>query len=129
QTVVLDSRGAGGHAGHATQAAVEVLDERVRQLDRALDEALHQPDPAARRVGLLLPERPVRGARRQAEATVDAVVDQRRVDGHGHTRSGSGNRPGGSTASSSRPRSRRVSKYAYSPSPSTPKPDPACTVS
>ena len=43
--------------------------------DRAVDEALHQVDPPARRVHLLVPER-VGRARRQAEAAVDAVGDQ-----------------------------------------------------
>ena len=43
-----------------------------------VERRLHQPDPAARRVHLLVPEL-VGRARRQAEAAVDAVVDQARV--------------------------------------------------
>ena len=42
--------------------------------------AAHQPQPAARRVRLHLPERPVRRARRQAEAAVGARVDQLALD-------------------------------------------------
>ena len=45
------------------------------QLDRPVERRLHQPDPAARRVHLLVPEL-VGRAGRQAEAAVDAVVDQ-----------------------------------------------------
>ena len=83
QPVVLHARRARGDAGHAAEAAVEVLDDGVRELERAFGQALHQPDPSARGVHLLLPERPVGRARRQAEAAVHAVVDQRRIDGHG----------------------------------------------
>ena len=110
QPVVLHAGRARGDAGHAPEAAVEVLDDGVRQLDRAFGKALHQPDPPARRVHLLLPERPVGRAGRQAEAAVDAVVDQGRVDAHGQMRSGSGMRAGGSTASTRKPRSATVSK-------------------
>ena len=45
---------------------------------RSVERRLHQPDPAARRVHLLVPEL-VGRAGRQAEAAVDAVVDQARV--------------------------------------------------
>ena len=75
QAVVLDARRARGHARHAAEAAVEVLDDGVGQRHRAVDEAAHQVDAAARRVHLLVPER-VGRARRQAEAAVDAVGDQ-----------------------------------------------------
>ena len=50
------------------------------QLDRPVERRLHQPDPAARRVHLLVPEL-VGRARRQAEAAVHAVVDQQRSRG------------------------------------------------
>ncbi len=78
QAVVLDARRARGHARHAAEAAVEVLDDGVGQRHRAVDEAAHQVDAAARRVHLLVPER-VGRARRQAEAAVDAVGDQLRL--------------------------------------------------
>ena len=73
QPVVLDARRTRGEAGHAAEAAVEVLGDRAVQLDRPLDRRLHQPDPAARRVHLLVPEL-VGRARRQAEAAVHAVA-------------------------------------------------------
>ena len=77
QPVVLHARRARGQAGHAAEAAVEVLGDRAVQLDRPVERRLHQPDPAARRVHLLVPEL-VGRARRQAEAAVHAVVDQAR---------------------------------------------------
>ena len=90
QRPVLDARGARRHAGHAAEAAVEVLDDRVGELQRPVDEPVHQVDPPARRVHLLLPERPVGRARRQAEAAVDAVGDQLLRDlGHTSTPAGS----------------------------------------
>ena len=54
-----------------------MLGDRAVQLHRPVERRLHQPDPAARRVHLLVPEL-VRRARRQAEAAVHAVVDQAR---------------------------------------------------
>ena len=59
QPVVLHAGGTGRDAGHAAEAPVEVLDDRVRELERALGQPFHQPDPPTRRVHLLLPERPV----------------------------------------------------------------------
>ena len=92
QLVVLHPRRAGGHAGHAAEAAVEVLDHRRRDLLVAL---LHQHDPPARRVHLLAPQH-VGRARGQAEAAVHAVVDQVElgrpggvVAAHTHTPAGS----------------------------------------
>jgi len=75
QPVVLHAGRAGGHTGHAAETAVEVLDDGVGQRDRSVDEPLHQVDPAARRVHLLVPER-IRRTGRQAETAVDAVGDQ-----------------------------------------------------
>ena len=46
QLVVLDARGAGGHAGHAAEAQVEVLDDGRVERDRAVEVRLHQLDPA-----------------------------------------------------------------------------------
>ena len=91
QPVVADARGARGQAGHAAEAAVEVLHGGRRELDRPVDEPRHEQDPPARRVHLLLPQRPVGGTRRQAEPAVDAVVDElaRDVDGHTSTCVGS----------------------------------------
>src|SRR5581483_7518682 len=80
----------GGHARHAAETAVEVRDGRVGELYGALDAPLHQPDPPARRVHLLLPERAVGREGGKAEAAVDAVLDQSRVDAHDRPRS----RPG-----------------------------------
>src|SRR3954449_2578599 len=76
QPVVLHARRARRHACHAAEALVEVARDGRVQLDRAVDGRLHQPDPPARRVHLLVPEL-VRRARRQAEAAVHAVADQR----------------------------------------------------
>ena len=56
QTVVLHAGRARGHARHAAEAAVEVLGDRAVQLDRPVERRLHQPDPPARRVHLLVPE-------------------------------------------------------------------------
>ena len=89
QPVVLHPGRTRADAGHAAEAAVEVLDHRVGQIDRAVDEALHQIDPSARRVHLLVPER-VRRAGRQAEAAVDAVGDQLGLHIASSTRSASG---------------------------------------
>ena len=77
QGVVLHPRGAGGHARHAAQAGVPVRHHRVAHR-LALEALLHQVDPAPGGVHLLPPQH-VGGARRQAEAAVHAVTDQRRV--------------------------------------------------
>ena len=52
-----------------------VLRDRVVEPEGAVERGLHEPDPAARRVHLLVPEH-VGGASRQTEAAVDAVVDE-----------------------------------------------------
>ena len=75
QAVVLHARRARADAGHAAEAAVEVLNDRVGHRERALRQADHQLDPPARRVHLLVPQR-VGRAGRQAEAAVDAVAEQ-----------------------------------------------------
>ena len=67
-----------GHAGtHAMQPRHRSKCSTTVSVsgDRAVDEAAHQVDAAARRVHLLVPER-VGRARGQAEAAVDAVGDQ-----------------------------------------------------
>src|SRR5207244_8730627 len=76
QLVVLDAGRARCHAGHAAEAAVKMLDRRRRERHGAVKQRLHQIDASARRVHLLLPERPVGRTGRQAEAAVDAVGDQ-----------------------------------------------------
>ena len=48
EPVVLNARGAGGEAGHAAKAAIEVFGDRAVELDRSLECCLHQPDPSAR---------------------------------------------------------------------------------
>jgi hypothetical protein len=74
ELIVLYTRRAGGHAGHAPQAQVEVPDHRV--VHRLFVEALvHEVDAPARGVHLLAEEN-VRRAGRQTEATVNAVVDE-----------------------------------------------------
>src|SRR5215218_10399807 len=74
QLAVLDPGRAGGDAGHAAQALVEVADHLVVH-GLALAPDLHQVDAAPGRVHLLAPEH-VGRAGGQAEAAVDAVVDQ-----------------------------------------------------
>ena len=71
----MHTRRAGRDAGHAAQAAIEMLDHRAVEPDSALIGEFHQVDPPAGRVHLLAPEQ-VGGAGRQAEAAVDAVVDE-----------------------------------------------------
>src|SRR5207247_1855648 len=89
QTVVLNSGRAGGDARHTAEATVEVLHHRLAQRNRPVDEPLHQIDPPARRIHLLVPEG-VRRARRQTEAAVDAVGDQLGLHIASRTRSASG---------------------------------------
>src|SRR5215210_2233928 len=72
ELVVLHPRRTGRDAGHAPEAEVPVANHLV--VHRLLVEALvHQVDAPARRVHLLSEEH-VRRARRQAEATVHALV-------------------------------------------------------
>ena len=72
ELVVLHARRAGGHAGHAAQAAVEVL--RGRGGERGpVEKLVHQVDPAPRRVHLLGPQLVGRTGR-QAEPAVHAVL-------------------------------------------------------
>src|SRR5262249_43223959 len=96
ERVVLHAGRAGGHAGHAAQAAVEVADDRRVEARLRVGELLHEVDPAARRVHLLAP-RDVGRAGRQAEAAVDAGLDELavgqvrlRASGYGLRVSGSG---------------------------------------
>jgi hypothetical protein len=77
QLVVLDSGGADRHTGHAAEAGVEVMYGLRREGDLAFVDELHLVDAAARRVHFFAPEG-VRGAGGQAEAAVDALVDERR---------------------------------------------------
>ena len=72
ELVVLHAGRAGGHARHAAQAAVEVLGRRRGQRG-AIQDLVHQVDPAARGVHLLGPQL-VGGTGRQAEPAVHAVV-------------------------------------------------------
>src|SRR4051794_8408010 len=75
QLVVLHPGRAGGHAGHAAQAAVEVRDHLGRDLLALLVADPHEQDPPPRRVHLVLEHRVAR-ARGQAEAAVHAVADE-----------------------------------------------------
>ena len=74
QRVVLHAGRAGGETGHAAEAAVEALDDGIRQLDRAVEAGGHQEDAATRRVGLLAPQA-VGRAGGEAEPAVHAVRD------------------------------------------------------
>src|SRR5262245_22943526 len=82
---VLHTRGTGGDTGQTAKTAIEVLHERRAHLDPSFDAGLHQINPPARRIHLLAPEQ-IRRARRQTEAAVHALVDQRRrwTVGAGH---------------------------------------------
>src|SRR5207247_6834922 len=63
QPVVLDAGRTRRHTGHAAEAAVEVLDRAGGGSHRAVQESLHEVDPPARRISLLLPEGSVCWAR------------------------------------------------------------------
>ena len=78
QLVVLNAGRTCGHARHAAETAIEVLDHRRVQPNGALLGQLHQVDSPARRVHLLAPQQ-VRRAGRQTEAAMDAVGDQLRI--------------------------------------------------
>jgi hypothetical protein len=75
QLVVLHAGWARGHASHAAEAAVEVHAHLLGGMRALLVAHAHQHDPPTRRVHLLV-EDGVAGARRQAEAAVDAIRDQ-----------------------------------------------------
>ena len=72
QPVVADARGARREARHAPEAAIEVRRHGRVQRHRPVEPGVHEVDPTAWGVHLLVPEH-VGGARRQAEAAVDAV--------------------------------------------------------
>src|SRR5690606_4457087 len=75
QPVVLDTRGARGHTGHAAEAGVDVFGEGTFQFDLTALGEIHEVDAPARGVHFLAPQL-IRGAGRQAESTVDAFVEQ-----------------------------------------------------
>src|SRR5439155_24622846 len=90
-----------------------------------LETGPHQHDPAPGRVHLLVPQQ-IGRARRQAEATVDAVLDQAQlrrapwVEGCGHAQIPPTNRPGLQTPAGPKlPFSRRVSAMAEGSCPQT----------
>ena len=72
--VVFDTRWAGSDASHAAEAAIHVLPEAIIERRLTFSGLLDHVNAAARRVHLLAPQH-VRGACRQAEAAVNAVVD------------------------------------------------------
>jgi len=78
QLLVLHAGRAGGDAGHAAEALVDVVHEGVGHADLALGGQLHQRDAAARRIHLLAPQK-VRRAGGEAEAAVHAIGDQLRI--------------------------------------------------
>src|SRR5258708_2137773 len=73
---VLHARGARGDARHASEARVEMADERRRHRSPFVQRRLHQVNASARRVHLLAPQR-IRRTRWQAEAAMHARVDER----------------------------------------------------
>ena len=75
EAVVLHARGAGGDACEAPEAAVEMSDHRRAQGQRPVELRLHQLDPPAWRVHLLLVQH-VGGTAREAEAAMDAVAGE-----------------------------------------------------
>ena len=74
QLVVAHAGRAGGDAGHAAEAGVEVAAHLRRQANLAIGRQPHQVDASARRVHLLAPEQP-RRAGGQAEAAMHAILD------------------------------------------------------
>ncbi len=56
QAVVLNPGGAGSHASHASEAAVEMGDHLFRELLGLVQAGVHEHNPAARGVGLLGPQ-------------------------------------------------------------------------
>src|ERR687891_2135674 len=77
ETVVLHAGRACGDARHTSETAIDVGNHRARHLRALTQSALHEHDPTTRRVHFLPPQ-DVRGACGQAEAAMDAVVDQLR---------------------------------------------------
>ena len=73
ESVVADSRGTRADARHASEAAVEVLSDRVVEGHGSVEPRVHEVDPAARRVHLH-PEDAVRWAGVEAEAAVNALL-------------------------------------------------------
>ena len=74
QFAVLDARRAGGLAGPAVEAEVEVVADLGRDADPAVGHRPHQVDPAPGAV-VLVASLDVSGATRGAEAAVDAVLE------------------------------------------------------
>ena len=73
---VLHARRTGRDAGHAAETGVEVPDEALGHADAPFEARLHQVEAAAWRIHLFAPQG-IRRARRQAEAAMDALVDER----------------------------------------------------
>jgi hypothetical protein len=74
EVVILDAGGAGGLAGAADEAAVEVFEDLVADADTAIDGAFHQVDAAARGVGFI-EGFDIGGAGRETEAAMDAGAE------------------------------------------------------
>src|SRR5215210_6910155 len=75
QRVVLHARWTCRHTRHAPETGVDVLNEARGVCFTAITPHFHQVDTASGRVVLVAPE-DIRGARRQAKAAMDAVVEQ-----------------------------------------------------
>src|SRR4030095_16318848 len=75
ENVVLHARWAGGHAGHAPHALVEVTHHRGGERNLGFPQPAHEVDATAWAVHLLAPAL-VGRAVREAEAAVHAVVDE-----------------------------------------------------
>src|SRR5215470_2863000 len=73
---VADTGGTGRLASHAAETGIEVRDHAVVHRHPPLGPGLHHVNAAARRIHFL-PDEDVAWTRRQAEAAVDALVDER----------------------------------------------------
>src|SRR4029453_19000947 len=78
---VIDAARAGGHAGEAGEAAIDVVGHRRRYL-ALLEHLLHQVDAAARAVALI-PREHIGRAGRGAEAAMHAALQDRIRAGDG----------------------------------------------
>jgi len=72
--MIVDAAGAGGLAGAASEAGVEVIEEGVRRLDAGIDGGFHEIDASAGGFGFVAGE-DVGGAGGEAEAAVDAGTE------------------------------------------------------
>lgn len=72
---IFDAGRAGGHAGHAAETGIKMADEFFVERGGAGERHFHEIDAAARGIHFFAPK-DVGGADGEAEAAVDAFVDQ-----------------------------------------------------